>query len=135
MLHEACHLVFQFVQGHSERVLLLGGLLILVRDGVLHSHRRQNVATLLCCLLSPRRFSLVHLLHKVQSSHLKLVDGGHVNIAGHVVLLEARVDILCDRLGLLHKEIGFVGVDWNRFLGLSNVRKGARVQRDSRRLR
>lgn len=45
------------------------------------------------------------LLQKVHSTHLKLLDRGHVNL-GHVVLFVARVYVLCDGLCFLHDKVG-----------------------------
>ena len=47
------------------------------------------------------------LRHELQSAHFQLLNSGHIYLR-HVVLLIARVDVLCDSLGLSHDEFGSI---------------------------
>ena len=133
LLHQTGNFSLQFVKGLCEgnvfqNLLLLilmvhhGRATLRIRYDCLASHSSHNVTALhRGCILSLIVTStelFLHLgnlliilicfsaglLNELHASHFELLDGSHVNF-GHVVLLVAWIDILCDSLGFLHDEV------------------------------
>ena len=106
--HQAFNFSFELVQSFSERDILLSVLVLRLFDCLvrLHGHRRLHVAALFSVWggVSYRLLLLSCLLfHELHAAHLKLVDGGHVNL-WQVVRLVAGIDIFGDDLRLLQNE-------------------------------